>query len=265
MIEILVIEGVIKNLKVEDSKIHPLKNLDKDALGASMLGALTASSSLATNAPIMLMAAQGETAKTFIAEINGYPIIGQFTTVKFKEDTPLVAVISTEKEKGRYLVYSILDPQSGLLYMMYEMGRSIKSAYLNLFKWSVFWSIFTFIVIFSIFILANIFSENLSSLISTENIKYLFLIFGFSSFIIFLFFFSFIFGSRSVRVHGSISEKVFNELKFENTKNQNFYNQSLLDQDGMHLSVMEYRKSLKGKDPYPEDYFKKKNNQNDGD
>ncbi|CAM9283510.1 putative type VI secretion system effector [Acinetobacter bereziniae] len=142
----LVIEGVIKNLKVEDSKIHPLKNLDKDALGASMLGTLTASSSLATNAPIMLMAAQGEAAKTFTAEVNGYPIIGQFTTVKFKEDTPLVVVISIEKEKGRHLVYSILDPQSGLLYMIYEMGRSMKKGVLAIFKKSFY---FTTIAFFS--------------------------------------------------------------------------------------------------------------------
>ncbi|MCQ1021375.1 hypothetical protein NNO85_18125, partial [Acinetobacter baumannii] len=27
--------------------------------------------------------------------------------------------------------------------------------------------------------------------------------------------------------------------------------------DGVHVSVMEYRKNLKGPDPYPEDYFSK--------
>ncbi|MEN8368440.1 putative type VI secretion system effector [Acinetobacter bereziniae] len=149
----MVIEGVIKNLKVEDSKIHPLKNLDKDGLGASMLGTLTASSLLTTNAPIMLMAAQGISAKTFTAEINGYPIIGQFTTVKFKEDTPLVAVISTEKEKGRHLVYSILDPQSGLLYMMYEMERSMKKGVLAIFKQSFYFTTIAYFFLLLFFII----------------------------------------------------------------------------------------------------------------
>ncbi|WP_420315476.1 putative type VI secretion system effector, partial [Acinetobacter bereziniae] len=160
----LVIEGVINNLKVEDSKIHPLKNLDKDALGASVLGTLTASSLLTTNAPIMLMAAQGISAKTFTAEINGYPIIGQFTTVKFKEDTPLVAVISIEKVKGRYLVYSILDPQSGLLYMMYEMGRSISSSIKAILLKSFYLSLSFLIFMIFFSIISNFLSETKISL-----------------------------------------------------------------------------------------------------
>ncbi|WP_277950471.1 putative type VI secretion system effector, partial [Acinetobacter sp. Res13-Abat-PEC10-P4-01] len=172
MTKMLVIEGVIKNLKIEDSKIHPLKNLDKDALGASMLGTLTASSLLATNAPIMLMAAQGEVAKTFTAEINGYPIIGQFTTVKFKEDTPLVAVISIEKEKGRHLVYSILDPQSGLLYMMYEMGRSMKKGVLAIFKQSFYFTTIAYFFLLLFFIIADYFSEEKIDFTSLENLSY---------------------------------------------------------------------------------------------
>jgi hypothetical protein len=30
---------------------------------------------------------------------------------------------------------------------------------------------------------------------------------------------------------------------------------ALMTKDGVHVSVMEYRKNLKGPDPYPEDYF----------
>lgn len=61
----LVVEGCVRNLKVENSKIHPFRNIEKQAAGTAMVGALTASSSLATNAPIMLMAARGEDAKSF--------------------------------------------------------------------------------------------------------------------------------------------------------------------------------------------------------
>lgn len=53
------IEGRIINLQIEDSKIHPFKNIENQAAGTAMIGALTASSSAATNAPILLMAASG--------------------------------------------------------------------------------------------------------------------------------------------------------------------------------------------------------------
>ena len=258
----LVIEGVINNLKVEDSKIHPLKNLDKDALGASMLGTLTASSSLATNAPIMLMAAQGEAAKTFTAEINGYPIIGQFTTVKFKQDTPLVVVISIEKEKGRHLVYSILDPQSGLLYMMYEMGRSMKKGVLAIFKQSFYFTTIAYFFLLLFFIIADSFSEEKIDFTSLENLSYF--CFFYISFFIFILVTMFLAFFKIYKVTGKLSEQVFEKLKFEKVKQQDFYHDFDVE-DGVHLSVMEYRKSLIGKDPYPEDYFKKKNNQNDGD
>ncbi|MCU4316432.1 hypothetical protein KTH46_15580 [Acinetobacter bereziniae] len=261
MTKMLVIEGVINNLKVEDSKIHPIKNLDKDALGASVLGTLTASSLLTTNAPIMLMAAQGISAKTFTAEINGYPIIGQFTTVKFKEDTPLVAVISIEKEKGRYLVYSILDPQSGLLYMMYEMGRSISSSIKAILLQSFYLSLSFLIFIIFFSIISNFLSETKISLTIELFIYYLLVAFSSSFLVILVIMFLSLY--KAYKVAGTISEQIFKKLNFEKVKQQDFYHDFDVE-DGVHLSVMEYRKSLIGKDPYPEDYFKKKNNQNVG-
>lgn len=100
------IEGHVRNIQIEDSKIHPFKNIEKQAAGTAMFGALTASSSLATNAPIMMMAARGEDAKSFTCEVGDYRMIGQFTTVQFKNGDELVWVISEEKEQGRHLVYA---------------------------------------------------------------------------------------------------------------------------------------------------------------
>ncbi|CAM9283433.1 hypothetical protein [Acinetobacter bereziniae] len=65
------------------------------------------------------------------------------------------------------------------------------------------------------------------------------------------------------KVTGKLSEQVFEKLKFEKVKQQDFYHDFDVE-DGVHLSVMEYRKSLIGKDPYPVDYFKKKSDQNVG-
>ncbi|MCX5466386.1 hypothetical protein OSH00_01310 [Acinetobacter sp. A-IN1] len=257
----LVIEGVIKNLKVEDSRIYPLKNLDKEALGASMLGTLTASSLLAANAPIMLMAAQGISAKTFTAEINGYPIIGQFSTVKFKEDTPLVAVISIEKEKGRYLVYSILDPQSGLLYMMYEMGRSVSKGKLAIFKQAFYFSSGSFLFIFLALLFFGFFFDK-ELLFSLFDVLHIFVITYFLFFILLLIFTNLAL-SKPYKIAGELSEQIFKKLNFEKVKQQDFYHDFDVE-DGVYLSVMEYRKSLIGKDPYPVDYFKKKNDPNVG-
>lgn len=153
----LVVENCVRNLKVEDSKIHPFKNIEKQAVGTAMVGALTASSSLATNAPIMMMAARGEDAKSFTCEVGDYRVIGQFTTVQFKNGDELVWVISEEKEQGRHLVYATLDPKTGLLHMINEMGRSLKCGYISIIKTafgvSLFFLIFiNFIVLITWFV-----------------------------------------------------------------------------------------------------------------
>lgn len=61
----LKIEGVITKLKVEDSKIIDIKNLDKQAAHTALIGVLIGSASLMSNAPIMALAAQGRAGKTF--------------------------------------------------------------------------------------------------------------------------------------------------------------------------------------------------------
>ncbi|EXB88557.1 hypothetical protein J539_4030 [Acinetobacter baumannii 342950] len=61
---------------------------------------------------------------------------------------------------------------------------------------------------------------------------------------------------KSYENFGMLSEQIFEKLGFENPKEQDFYNDFLTD-DGVQISVMKYRKNLKGLDPYPEDYFSK--------
>ncbi|WP_158650771.1 putative type VI secretion system effector [Acinetobacter indicus] len=143
------IEGKIQNLKVEDSKIVSIGNLGKHAANTALIGALTGSASLMSNAPLMALAAKGRDGKTIRGEINGIRIVGQFTGVKFENNTPLVMVISEEQEEGYHYVYAVLDPKKGLLYMPYEMGRSTKKYYYNFFKFSVIWSV-VFCFIFTI-------------------------------------------------------------------------------------------------------------------
>ncbi|ENX06031.1 hypothetical protein F898_02976 [Acinetobacter courvalinii] len=254
MNEMLLIKGFVKNLDVEDSKIYPLKNIKSQAAGSVILGTLTASSSAATNAPILLMAASGEDAKSFTCEVGDYRLIGQFTTVQFKNGDELVWVISREKEQGRHLTYAVLDPKTGLLYMMYELGRSLKKAYNYNNKVALFLGLVCFSFISILILGSKLYYGDSVDISFNDIIKYLF----FSFIISFLFSLSFsylVFGRVSKKM-GVLSEKIFKVLGFKIIE-QDFYNDCIV-KDGIHISVMEYRKNLKGPDPYPEDYFDKK-------
>jgi len=256
------IEGHVRNLQIEDSRIHPFRNIEKQAAGTAVVGALTASSSLATNAPIMMMAARGEAAKSFTCEVGDYRVIGQFTTVQFKNGDELVWVISGEKEQGRHLVYATLDPKTGLLHMINEMGRSLKRGYISICKTALFVALF-FVLFGNAIILVTWF-------ISEDGLGFSWLmhIFGFILFpfpfpfpFTFLFVLSTFLFSRDQKQACRLSEQVFAILGFEDVKNQDFFGTADHFKENGHTfkrSVMYYRRSLKGKDPYPEDYFEKK-------
>ena len=250
------IEGKIQNLAVEDSKILSIESLGKQATNSALIGTLVGSTTLLSNAPIMMMAARGINAKTFTAEVNGIPIIGQFTTLKFEENMPLIFVISEEKEQGYHLAYAVLEPKKGILHMVYEMGRSIKKGYKDVIETGLFFFLlFSICIIFySIYIwfdegrTFNAFKELLPFFIYS-------IVFAFVSVFVFVAFW------KPAKLAGGYSEQIFEALKFEHIKNQDFYN-DCSHEDGRSLSVMKYRKSLKGKDPYSENYFDMKNDKN---
>ncbi len=251
------IEGRVRNLQIEDSKVYPFRNIEKQAAGTAMIGALTASSSLATNAPIMMMAARGEDAKSFICEIDDYRLIGQFTTVQFKNGDELVWVISEEKEQGRHLVYAALDPKTGLLHMINEMGRSLKQGYISICKTALFVALFFVLFGNAIILIGSLFFDQDLDFSLYEYILPLIIApFAFT----FLFVLSTFLFSRDQKQACRLSEQVFTVLGFQNVKNQDFRaNNFFTDEQGkLRRSVMYYRKNLKGPDPYPEDYFDKK-------
>lgn len=162
------IEGHINNLEVENSKILSIGNLGKQAANTALIGTLVGSTSLMSNAPIMALAAKGRDGKTFRGEINGIRVVGQFTGVKFENNTPLIMVMSEEQEEGYHYVYAVLDPQKGLLHMPYEMGRSKKKTYLSIVKNAILLSIL-FCFFSSILIVAQYFAVED---ISVEKIKF---------------------------------------------------------------------------------------------
>lgn len=148
------VQGPIHSLEKAKSKIPVNQNISGIAAGTAFAGVLAGSSSLLTSSPILLMAGKAKDGITFIGEIEGCPLLGQFTTVRFKENDELIAVINDMPVDGRYQVYAIIDPKSGLLYMIYEMGRSVKMGYKAIMMQTYYFSIASF----GLFLIVLIFS-----------------------------------------------------------------------------------------------------------
>jgi len=147
------VKGPIHFLEKAKSKIPVNQNIGGIAAGTAFAGVLAESSSLLTSAPILVMAGKAKDSITFTGEIEEHSLLGQFTTVRFKENDELIAVISDKPVDGRYQVYAILDPKSGLLYRIYEMGRSIKMGYKVIFKQTYYFTLLSWgaLLIFILF------------------------------------------------------------------------------------------------------------------
>lgn len=79
------VKGPIHSLEKAKSKIPVNQSIDGIAAGIAFTGVLVESSSLLTSAPILVMAGKAKDGITFTGEIEGHSLLGQFTTVRFKE------------------------------------------------------------------------------------------------------------------------------------------------------------------------------------
>ncbi|NKG37844.1 hypothetical protein CAI22_09015 [Acinetobacter johnsonii] len=249
------VEGPIQSLEKAKSKIPVNQNVGGIATGTAFAGVLAESSSLLTSAPILVMAGKAKDGITFTGKIEGHSLLGQFTTARFKENDELIAVINDKPVDGRYQVYAILDPKSGLLYMIYEMGRSVKMGYKAIMMQTYYFTLITWGVIAILMLLFYILKFSYSWDSFLRLIIWTFWgIFGVGALMGFVNYFGY---KKSYENFGTLSEQIFEKLGFEHPKEQDFYNEFLTD-DGVQISVMKYRNKLKGPDPYPEDYFDKK-------
>ena len=249
------VEGPIHSLEKAKSKIPVNQNVGGIATGTAFAGVLAESSSLLTSAPILVMAGKAKDGITFTGKIEGHSLLGQFTTARFKENDELIAVINDKPVDGRYQVYAIIDPKSGLLYMIYEMGRSVKMGYKAIMMQTYYFTLITWGVIAILMLLFYILKFSYSWDSFLRLIIWTFWgIFGVGALMGFVNYFGY---KKSYENFGTLSEQIFEKLGFEHPKEQDFYNEFLTD-DGVQISVMKYRNKLKGQDPYPEDYFDKK-------
>jgi len=217
------VEGPIHSLEKAKSKIPVNQNVGGIAAGTAFAGVLAESSSLLTSAPILVMAGKAKDGITFTGEIEGHSLLGQFTTARFKEN--------------------------------YEMGRSVKKGYKAIIMQTYYFTLICWGGMSIMLLLFYIFDFNYS----WDSFLYLIMWILISIFIcIPLMAFVNYFGYRkSYENFGTLSEQIFEKLGFDDPKEQDFYNDYLIN-DGINISVMDYRKNLKGQDPYPEDYFYKK-------
>ena len=249
------VQGPIHSLEKAKSKIPVNQNVGGIAAGTAFAGVLAESSSLLTSAPILVMAGKAKDGITFTGKIEGHSLLGQFTTARFKENDELIAVINDKPVDGRYQVYAIIDPKSGLLYMIYEMGRSVKMGYKAIMMQTYYFTLITWGVIAILMLLFYILKFSYSWDSFLRLIIWTFWgIFGVGALMGFVNYFGY---KKSYENFGTLSEQIFEKLGFEHPKEQDFYNEFLTD-DGVQISVMKYRNKLKGQDPYPEDYFDKK-------
>lgn len=250
------VQGPIHSLETTKSKIPVNQNVGGIAAGTAFAGVLAGSSSLLTSSPILLLAGKAKDGITFTGEIDEYPLVGQFTTVRFEENDQLIVVINEKPIKGRHQVYAIIDPKSGLLYMIYEMGRSVKMGYKAIVMQTYYFTLICWGGISIMLLLFYLFDFDYSWESFFDLIKWLFM--GLFLCIAQMAFINYFAYRKSYENFGTLSELIFERLGFENPKDQDFYNDYLIN-DGINISVMDYRKNLKGKDPYPENYFDKKN------
>lgn len=250
------VQGPIHSLETAKSKIPVNQNVGGIAAGTAFAGVLAGSSSLLTSSPILLLAGKAKDGITFTGEIDEYPLVGQFTTVRFEENDQLIVVINEKPIKGRHQVYAIIDPKSGLLYMIYEMGRSVKMGYKAIVMQTYYFTLICWGGISIMLLLFYLFDFDYSWESFFDLIKWLFM--GLFLCIAQMAFINYFAYRKSYENFGTLSELIFERLGFENPKDQDFYNDYLIN-DGINISVMDYRKNLKGKDPYPENYFDKKN------
>lgn len=173
---------------------------------------------------------------------------------RFKENDELIAVISEKPVDGHHQVYAIVDPKSGLLYMIYEMGHSVKMGYKAIIKQIFYFSLISWVVISFILVLFYLFDFSYNSDAFFNLISSILIMLVMSIFSSFINYFGF---RKSYENFGALSEKIFEKLGFEYPKAQDFYNDFLTD-EGVQISVMKYRNKLKSQDPYPKDYFDKK-------
>lgn len=84
-LDLKLVKGPLHSLEKAKSKIPVNQNVGGIVAETAFAGVLVGSSSLLTSSPILVIADKAKDGITFTGEIEGHSLVGQFTTVRFKE------------------------------------------------------------------------------------------------------------------------------------------------------------------------------------
>ncbi|MCU4535811.1 hypothetical protein KTI96_01365 [Acinetobacter bereziniae] len=146
-----IIEGKVKNLKIQKTKYEVLKNNGKQATLSSALGATVGSAALASQAVLLMNASIDVESLTFT--LNGEEFEGIFNEIYLKEGSKVICLV----EANTVLV--VIDPQQDLIYMPIGTGETIYNLKRKYIK---YFFIFYFVVLF----LGVIFIQTVGSVLS---------------------------------------------------------------------------------------------------
>ncbi|MCU4535813.1 hypothetical protein KTI96_01375 [Acinetobacter bereziniae] len=226
-----IIEGKLKNLRIQKTKYEVLKNNGKQATVSAALGAAVGSAALASQAVLLMNASIDVESLTFT--LNEKEFEGIFNEIYLKEGSKVICLV----EANTVLV--VIDPQQDLIYMPIGTGETIYNLKRKYIKYFLIFYIFA-LIIFA----------------STGDLK--FKIFG-----SFIAFFAclvvIIWMYKDEKNKGILTEKIFEILKFEHSEDVDLDKFTYKDKDGLIISwVYHYQNAFKENNPYPKDYFEKK-------
>ena len=237
-------EGRIERLELSEAMLDALGGgTDNFITSSAILSGVTGSVSLGAQT-VFLASKSKLLIDTMVMEVDGKICIGKFHRIYLKEGDYVVCVAKNIRNNV-YELYSVLSPESGLLYMQVGMGGAIKPMK-KLTKKSTYF-LFFISALFTSFV--SFYNEELNVFNILTFIPILIL--GYL-----IIYYLIQWASQPVFELSKISEKVFEKYGFKDPENIYLLSGRYTDKKERRFleSVYEYRRVIK-EDPYPEGYI----------
>ncbi|MCU4601470.1 putative type VI secretion system effector [Acinetobacter bereziniae] len=193
-----IIEGKVKNLRIQKTKYEVLKNNGKQATVSSALGAAVGSAALASQAVLLMNASIDVESLTFT--LNEKEFEGIFNEIYLKEGSKVICLV----EANTVLV--VIDPQLDLIYMPIGTGETIYNLKKKYMKY------FIFLIIFFSILCMFFYFLNRGDFLILIFVEFVFILISiWMSYSIF----------KSEKNKGILTEKIFEILKFKNSEDIN--------------------------------------------
>jgi hypothetical protein len=237
-------EGRIERIELSDAMLDALGGgTDKFITSSVILSGVTGSVSLGAQT-VFLASKSKLLVDTMVMEIDGKIFIGKFHRIYLKEGDYVVCVAKNIRNNV-YELYSVLSPDSGLLYMQVGMGGGLEPVKKSTKKGFYF-----------LFFSSAIVSTVVALYVKEINLELISMILCVLIAVYFTLYYLIQWASQPVFELSKVSEKVFEKYGFKDPENIYLLSARYTDTKERRFleSVYEYRKVIK-EDPYPEGYI----------